>query len=196
MPDPFDTLSLPARPWIDQAALHNRFRELASQRHPDSDISQSQEAANSAFCELNDAHRAIQDPVTRLHSLLAKEAPAELESAQRGQISLDLTDHFMNVATILRGVSAFCAQESMARSPMTRAVLRAEHNALRTDVERTLARIDELWHQCEAQLQAADAVWDRRTPGILHQLATIQHEMSILQRWRVQLREARLRLTC
>ncbi len=192
MADPFETLSLPARPWIERSTLQSRFHELAAQKHPDSS---SDPESQTAFQALNEAHQILKNPVSRLRSLLEKEAPEQLQAAQNAGISLDLSDRFLTVATILRQVVAFCDQQTAARSPLAKALLRSEHLALRSDVERTLGQLDELWHQCEAQIQAADSVWERRTPGILNQLATLQHEMNFLQRWRLQLREARLRMS-
>ncbi|MEK0445250.1 MAG: DnaJ domain [Verrucomicrobiota bacterium] len=192
MADPFETLSLPARPWIERSALQSRFHELAAQKHPDSS---SHPESQAAFQALNEAHQILKNPVSRLRCLLEKEAPDQLQAAQSGGISPELSDRFLSVATLLRQVSAFCDQQTAARSPLAKAVLRSEHLALRSDVERALAQVNELWHRAETQIQAADSVWDRRTPGILSQLATLQHEMTFLQRWRLQLREARLRMS-
>ncbi|MEY2600432.1 MAG: DnaJ domain [Verrucomicrobiota bacterium] len=214
MANPFQTFDLPARPWVDLQRLQERFLALASQCHPDALPSTqgspspslpdsppaphgtpAQAHGEAAFRELNEAHRTLQNPVTRIRSILEQEAPEQLAAAQQEGISLDLSDHFMDVATLLREAEAFCSQLASTHSPLSKAILRSEALALRSDLERTLARLDELWRQCEAQLQAADAVWERRTPAILKQLATVQKEMSFLQRWRVQLREARIRMS-
>ena len=220
MSDPFDTFSLQPRPWLDPAELQSRFHALAAKHHPDAAHANTNEpfqkdlqlnssngddattvlatdahpdkGAELHFLEINEAHKTLKDPVTRLHHLLTKVAPSELEVQKSGSVSVDMSERFLQVATILRETAAFREQQSLSLSPVTRAVLRAEHLSLRRDLDRTLARMDELWNQCEHQIQAADAVWERRTPGILRQLATIQREMSYLQKWRVQLREARL----
>ncbi|MEI6712541.1 MAG: hypothetical protein WCO60_02235 [Verrucomicrobiota bacterium] len=207
MSDPFDTFSIPARPWIDLSDLQSRFHALAAQHHPDTlEASKTGGAATASssdtavlkeadFSEINEAHQLLKDPVTRLQLLLAREAPAELEALKHGEISMDMSEHFLHVATILREVSAFQHQYSSARSPLARAVLRAEHLSLRHDLDRALAKMDELWHQCESLIKGADSVWERRNPSILRQLATVQREMTFLQKWRTQLREARLTMS-
>lgn len=195
MSDPFETLSLPARPWLNSSDLQARFHALASQTHPDANTSSEQKSAATNFSEINEAHRALSNPVSRLEHLLNREAPDELEALQKADLSLDLSELFMKVATLLREANTFHQQQSLSLSPVSRAVIRAEHLSLKHDLDRTLKRVDDLWHQCEQQIQAADSVWDRRTPGILRQLATVLREMKFLQRWRVQLREARFQMT-
>lgn len=199
MPDPFATFSLSPRPWLDTADLQARFHALAAKHHPDTLKGNSQTddrtvTGDNAFQAINEAHRTLQDPVTRLQHLLYHEAPEELDALRNVNVSMDMSDHFMEVATILREVQAFTEQQTHSRSPLARAVLKAEYMTLRRDLDRALARMDELWRQCEHQIQAADTVWDRRNPGILRQLATVQREMAFLQKWRTQLREARLQM--
>lgn len=203
MDDPFQTLSLPARPWIESSQLQSHFHSLALSTHPDAQplanestpsTNATDQKTTSSFTQLNEARQALENPVTRLQHLLEKEAPGEVEALKRLQTPLEISQYFLEVATLLREVSAFCEQRSASKSALQRAILHSENSALRADVDRTLARLDALWSQCELQLRAADAVWERRTPQMLHQLVTIQREMTFLQRWRSQLREARLQL--
>ena len=146
------------------------------------------------FSELNAAKRMLEDPVQRLKHLLELEAPELMGSMHPVARSPEIEEQFMVVATLLREIAAFCSQQSASISALQKAVLKAENSTFRRDVERALSRLDHEWKRCESQIQALDCVWERRTPEMLRELALIQREMTFLQKWRAQLREARVQL--
>jgi molecular chaperone HscB len=82
----FELFGLPATFRIDGAALEARYRELARAVHPDRHAGDAaaQRAAAQAAARVNEAYRALKDPVERGHYLLALEgvdALAETDTA-------------------------------------------------------------------------------------------------------------------
>lgn len=81
--DPFQTLGLEPSFLLDRAALEERHRELSRALHPDRyagrPASERQQALGRAI-EVNDAFRALKDPVRRAEALLAKRGHAVSEA--------------------------------------------------------------------------------------------------------------------
>lgn len=85
MADPFDTLGVPARFALDPALLEERHRELSRALHPDrfSGAPASERRLSlSRAIEVNDAKRALRDPVRRAEALLARAGVATGEGAE------------------------------------------------------------------------------------------------------------------
>jgi molecular chaperone HscB len=90
--DYFDLFEVPRKLWIEMSALEKKFLELSWKLHPDKFVNASleeQELSLKNSSELNDAYRALRDPVARVEYLLELEgmrkegehkqqAPAEL----------------------------------------------------------------------------------------------------------------------
>jgi molecular chaperone HscB len=73
--DPFDTLGLEARFDLDVAAAEQRHRELSRTLHPDRYANRpaaERRAALSRAIEVNDALRAVKDPIRRAEALLER----------------------------------------------------------------------------------------------------------------------------
>ena len=191
LPTAFETLGLPVRPWIERETLHSRFVELAAQWHPDTN---SDPAAGTRFQELVGAHLLLRDPVKRLECVLQLECPDRAGAQSGTQITDELTDLFLSIATFNRQLQAFHAQQPATQSPLSRAVLQSDRLALGHDLEQLSQKVEHHWQRCEAQIHAADTIWERRTPELLDSLGKVLREMVFLQRWRVQLRESRVRL--
>ncbi len=170
---------------------------LAAIHHPDTN---SATQAKADFQALTSAHKVLKDPVRLLAAALELEAPGMLKAANEHFIPSTLPDLFMSIATLGREVAAFCAQKSEGphvhgnRSTSGAALVQSELHSLRTDVDRLLEKLNHHWGRCEAQVKAADAVWERRTAESLRHLAAVHAEMSYLQRWKAQLNESRLLL--
>jgi molecular chaperone HscB len=87
--DYFSFLGLPRRLVIDQAHLERRFRDLSRQFHPDY-FYNAAPAERLASLErssyLNDAYRALRNPISRIEHLLAIEGlpPAKSEDPSTG----------------------------------------------------------------------------------------------------------------
>jgi molecular chaperone HscB len=81
----FEVFSLPAKLQIDTAALEKQFYVLSRKLHPDRFASRpvaEQEAALAQSSQLNDAYRALKDPVLRTQYLLKLEG-VELEEQSK-----------------------------------------------------------------------------------------------------------------
>jgi molecular chaperone HscB len=83
--DYFSFLGLPRRLVIDQALLERRFRDLSRQFHPDYFYNASPTerlASLERSSYLNDAYRALRNPISRIEHLLAIEGlpPAKSEN--------------------------------------------------------------------------------------------------------------------
>ena len=82
--DYFSFLGLPRRLVIDQAQLERRFRDLSRQFHPDyfyNAAPTERLASLERSSYLNDAYRALRNPISRIEHLLAIEGlpPAKSE---------------------------------------------------------------------------------------------------------------------
>jgi hypothetical protein len=188
----FATLGLPARPWLERETLQARFVELAARWHPDTNP--DPEAA-SRFQTLVGAHLLLRDPVKRLECVLQLEDPAHAAAQTGAEITRELTDLFLSIATYNRQLQAFHAQQPATLSPLNRALLHADRLSLKHDLEQLSQKVERHWERCETQIHAADTIWERRTPELLASLKKILREMVFLQRWRTQLRESRVRLS-
>ena len=100
----------------------------------------------------------------------------------------------MQIGTLQREISTFCAQYIGPQSPLSLALLKGDVIALRKDLERVRQKVQTHWDRCLSHIQAADSTWERRTGDSLCTLAQVHQEMVYLQRWREQLRESQLRL--
>lgn len=81
----FEVFSLPAKLQVDTAALEKQFYVLSRKLHPDRFASRpvaEQEAALAESSQLNDAYRALKDPVLRTQYLLKLEG-VELEEQSK-----------------------------------------------------------------------------------------------------------------
>jgi hypothetical protein len=191
LPNAFEALGLPVRPWVEREALQSQFVALAAQWHPDTNPDPE---AGARFQALVGAHLLLGDPVKRLECVLRLERPS-LEAAQpAAQLTAELTDLFLSIATFNRQLQALHAQQPATQSPLSRALLQSDRLSLGHDLEHLNKKVEHHWQRCEAQIRAADTIWERRTPELLDSLGKVLREMVFLQRWRVQLRESRLRL--
>ena len=189
---PFEILGLQVRPWIDPETLQSHYIDLAARWHPDGNPDPE---AESKFQELVGAHLLLKDPVRRLNCVLLHEIPDQAGDAASGtQITEELTDLFLSIATFNRQLQAFQAQQPTTRSPLNRALLESDRLSLGHDLEKLRQKVEHHWQRCETQIHAADTIWERRTPEVLDSLVKVLREMVFLQRWRAQLRESRVRL--
>ena len=86
--DYFQFLGLPRRLQLDADDLERRFRELSRQFHPDyfyNATAAERRASLERSSYLNDAYRALKNPVTRLEYLLSVEGVPAAGSAETGE---------------------------------------------------------------------------------------------------------------
>ena len=74
--DYFALFGLPRKLWIDMGGLEQQFLQLSWKLHPDKFVNATEEEKELSLrrsSELNDAYRALKDPVARVEYLLAIE---------------------------------------------------------------------------------------------------------------------------
>jgi molecular chaperone HscB len=135
MPDPFETLGVEPRFDLDRAALEARHRELSKALHPDrytgSPAAERRMALGRAI-DVNEAFRALRDPIRRAEALLAREgvsvgergepraAPALLMEMMELREELSLAGGAKDLAAV-----AVLAERMRAREEQTQAHLGA-----------------------------------------------------------------------
>jgi curved DNA-binding protein CbpA len=191
LPNAFEVLGLPVSPWVERETLRSQFVALAAQWHPDTNPDPE---AGAQFQALVGAHLLLSDPVKRLECVLRLERPSIEAPQPAAQLTAELTDLFLSIATFNRQLQAFHAQQPATQSPLSRALLQSDRLSLGHDLEHLRKKVEHHWQRCEAQIRAADTIWERRTPELLDSLGKVLREMVFLQRWRIQLRESRVRL--
>lgn len=86
MTDPFETLGVDARFDLDLGALERRHRDLSKALHPDRYVgapAAERRLALSRAIDVNEAFRALRDPLRRAEALLRRAGVAVGEEAER-----------------------------------------------------------------------------------------------------------------
>jgi curved DNA-binding protein CbpA len=185
--DHFAALGEPRRPWLDAAALKEKFRQVVAATHPD--VGGSPEAFSAA----NAAYSVLSNPTARLRHLLELEAPEALAGAGTS-IPPELAERFMEAATLRREVDAFLRQQTAATTPLAQALLASERFMQRRDVESAHAELEAMHAQRLEAVRAEDARWEARDFATAVRLAALQQGLSYLDRWSAQLRELLVQL--
>jgi curved DNA-binding protein CbpA len=184
--DHFAALGQPRRPWLDADALKERYHRLTVEHHPD------RTGDAERFTAINAAHTVLRDPVGRLRHLLELEQPEAV--AEAPPLPEALTETFMRIATLRRNIDAFVKQQAGATTPLAQALLAEARFALQRDVEMELGELENAQAVGLEAIREADAQWANRQPELVAQVAALQQELSYLQKWSAQLREALFRL--
>jgi molecular chaperone HscB len=85
MPDPFETLGVDARFDLDPRALEQRHRDLSRALHPDRYAgapAAERRMSLSRAVDVNEAFRALRDPIRRAEALLRKAGALAAEGAE------------------------------------------------------------------------------------------------------------------
>ena len=187
MTDAFALLDEPRQPWLDSAALKEKFLPRSAPTHPDKFQDPAEKAAaQTRFADLNTAHEILRDPKRRLQHLLTFERgkpPAEVHDILPATVAL-----FQQVGQLLRDVDPFLVQREAETSPLLKAQTYPQAldwleqvNTLQQTLTQTLQTLD-------TQTQALNTHW---TPETLEPLF---HQYSYLQKWQEQLNDRAMRL--
>src|SRR5262245_58283554 len=127
--DCFKILQMPRRPWLDEAAVRDRFHQLAANVHPDV-------AAGSAgeFADLNHAWQTLRSPASRLRHFLELEYPEQLHSIQSS--APKNAELFMQISELQHTAKSLTAELSESKSPLSRALLEPRRLKLSQMIER------------------------------------------------------------
>ncbi len=152
--DYFSFLGLPRRLVIDQAYLERRFRDLSRQFHPDY-FYNAAPAERLASLErssyLNDAYRALRNPISRIEHLLAIEGlpPAKSEDGT-AKVPPGLLEEVFELNEQLDEI-----RESRESG--------GDPAALRERLESARKPIDLKREEHEREVEALSAQWDRQS---------------------------------
>ena len=194
--DYFVLLKEPRRPWLDSAALKEKFFALSTEVHPDrvhQALGPEKLAANLRYTELNAAYNCLREPRDRLRHLLELELgskPSDLTS-----VPDDLMKLFIAVGKLLREVDAFLVEKSRASSPLLQ-VQQFERGQEWLDKLGELRRtIAERQEPLLDELKTLSEMWDSRPDKPLNRLREIWRLLSFYQRWLGQIQERNVQLS-
>ena len=151
--DYFAFFGLPRKLVVDASELERRFRELSRKFHPDyfynaSPVERLASLERSSY--LNDAYRALKNPVTRIEHLLAIEGlPSPKSEDGTAKVPPSLLEEVFALNEELDGIREL--RESGA-----------DVEALRLRLERARQPIDARREQHERQLEELSARWDNQ----------------------------------
>ena len=189
--DCFTLLDEPRLPWLDAAALKEKFLARSAQTHPDKFPEPAGKAAAQVrFTDLNNAHNTLAEPKRRLSHLLFLERgkkPPEVHD-----IPQETADLFLEVGELLRLVDAFLAECDQQTSPLLKAQAMPEALRWLDQVEALQKSLNAKLKALNAELQSLNVIWQNEKP--LDSLERIYHQFSYLTRWRGQLQDRAFRL--
>jgi DnaJ-domain-containing protein 1 len=203
MTDNFALLDEPRRPWLDAAALKEKFLARSAQVHPDR-VHQAPEAeriaASQRYAELNSAYNCLREPVERLRHLLELELGAKPAAIHRAPA--EIMDSSFEVGQLCREVDFFLVKNAAVTSPILKVAWfeRAQEwseklkalgqgiNARRAGLLAELAAMNPAW-------ESAQAAGVDRAGLPLERLEEIYRRLSYLARWSEQIQERTVQLS-
>jgi len=147
--DYFALFGLPRKLWIEMSELEQKFLQLSWKLHPDKFVNASEDERELSLrrsSELNDAYRALKDPVARVEYLLAIEGERK-EGEKKQQAPPELLEEVFELNESLDELRETKAAGADVAS------LRARLQAAETNFGEKLAEIDQ-------QMQATAKDWD------------------------------------
>ena len=151
--DYFSFFGLPRKLKIDEADLERRFHQLSFKLHPDNFVratAAERELSLERSSELNDAYRALREPVTRIEYLLSR-AGMRKEGSHKQQAPPELLEE---VFELNESLDELREARGAGGDEAARAEIVARLKAAAQDFEAKLADID-------SELARIAAEWDR-----------------------------------
>jgi len=150
--DHFRFLGLPRKLWIAMDELEARFHQLSWKLHPDKFVRATAEERDLSLergSQLNDAYRALRDPVARVEYLLAIEGMRK-EGATKQQAPPELLEEVFELNESLDELRSSHAGNQHG----------AELTALRRRLEEAAHGFEARLKDADEQLMAAAKQWD------------------------------------
>src|SRR5438876_3870630 len=147
--DYFALFGLPRKLWIEMSGLEQKFLQLSWKLHPDKFVNASEEERDLSLrrsSELNDAYRALKDPVARIEYLLAIEGERK-EVEKKQQAPPELLEEVFELNESLDELRE--AKESGG-----------DLTALRVSLKAARGNFQEKLVEVDGQLQSAARDWD------------------------------------
>lgn len=148
--DYFALFGLPRRLWIEMGGLEQKFLQLSWKLHPDNFVNATEEERELSLkrsSELNDAYRALKDPVARVEYLLAIEGERK-EGEKKQQAPPELLEEVFELNESLDELREAKAAGSDV------AALKTKLHAAEKNFGEKLAEVD-------AEMQATAKDWDQ-----------------------------------
>jgi len=148
--DYFALLGLPPKLGIDVAALEQRFHQLSWKLHPDNFVraeERERDVALDRSSQLNDAYRALREPVSRVEYLL-RQRGVRKEGTTKQQAPPELLEEVFELNESLDELRA--ARRNGAQQA---AALRSKLEAAQHNFEGKLAEVD-------SELENTFSIWD------------------------------------
>jgi molecular chaperone HscB len=148
--DYFAMLGLPRRLCLDAADLEQRFHQMSWKLHPDSFVNASEYERNLSLeqsSQLNDAYRALRDPIRRVEYLLGL-AGMRKEGENKQQAPPELLEE------------VFELNESLDELRVVRQAGDGEAAGLRARLEAAQKSFEEKLAGVDAELEAMCREWD------------------------------------
>jgi molecular chaperone HscB len=146
----FAMFGLPRKLWIEMGALEQKFLQLSWKLHPDNFVNATREERDISLkrsSELNDAYRALRDPIGRVEYLLAIEG-SRVEGQNKQQAPPELLEEVFELNESLDEL-----RDAKASGGDT-AALKQRLEAAEKNFQEKLGDVD-------AQLQGAAQEWDK-----------------------------------
>lgn len=199
MTDYFALFSEPRRPWLDAAALQQKFIALSAPCHPDKihGATDAEKAvAAQKFAELNAACHCLADPGSRLRHLLELETGVMPKEVQ--PIPPHLADLFTETAAACREADRLLTEKNRITSPLLRVRQFEQAQEWMERVRPLQTRLARLHEKGADELKSLDEAW--RNAGadraeLLLRLEELYRLFSYLSRWNRQIQERIVQLS-
>jgi molecular chaperone HscB len=152
--DYFALFEMPRKLWIEMSGLEQKFLQLSWKLHPDNFVNateQERELSLKHSSELNDAYRALRDPVARVEYLLGIEG-ARKEGEHKQQAPPELLQEVFELNESLDELREAKASGGDLKE------LKARLESVEKNFQQKLGDVD-------AQLQVAAGEWDAALTG-------------------------------
>src|SRR6266849_5016758 len=152
--DYFALFEMPRKLWIEMSGLEQKFLQLSWKLHPDNFVNaseQERELSLKRSSELNDAYRALRDPVARVEYLLGIEGTRK-EGEHKQQAPPELLEEVFELNESLDEL-----REAKA-SGGDLAALKSRLESAQKNFQQKLGEVD-------AELQSAAKEWDAALDG-------------------------------
>ena len=192
--NPFALFDLDPAPFLDVAALKDRFARDTAESHPDK-FAQAPEAErqviDARYAALNQAYQTLTDPRARLlalYELTKGEKPRDIQRIPPGTMDL-----FKEVGELCRALDEFLERKRATTGRLERAGLMGEELTLQDSLTALRMKLEEFSATVDTELAALDARW-RAGDKDLNALEAVYRKFSYVARWRQQLEEREIAL--
>ncbi len=177
--DYFELFEMPRKLWIEMGSLDKKFLELSWKLHPDKFVNASaaeQELSLKRSSELNDAYRALRDPVARVEYLLRIEGMRK-EGEQKQQAPPELLEEVFELNESLDELRE--AKTSGGDLVSLKARLQSAEKSFQEKLGEVDAQLQNAARQWDAAIDASASDNDRK--GIMVRLNELLNRRSYIR---------------